>query len=477
MLRPRSLSLTSALAAALIAGPLSGQTGLVRAGTDRDSGPARLSDHVVLISIDGLRPDFYLDESWPAPVMQRMAREGAHARGVRGVFPSVTYPSHTTMVTGARPAVHGVVNNTPFNPRGQTGAWYWEFEHVRTETLWEAVSRSGGTTASVWWPVTVGAPIDYNVPEVWSLSSDTTRYQAVERHTRPEGYLDLLQREASGRIEVRGPGGAPIDRWPTTWWDEKKTDIAAWILETEQPNLLTLHIVTPDGAQHTHGREHPEVREAVALADRLVARLTETAERAGMLDRTTFIVTGDHGFIDLDVQLSPNSWLVEAGLMEEERDRGDWRAAFHGGGSAVMLYTRDPEDTETVERVKEIVRSQPDRIRRLFMELDEAALRELGADPNSRYALSGVLGSYVSGAIGRPAISAPTTEGQHGFHPDIHPDIYTGFVAWGAGIRPESQAALMDLTDVAPLIAELLDLDFEAPDGVLRGGLLLDRWW
>ena len=100
--------------------------------------PARLSDHVVLISIDGFRPDFYLDKTWPAPTIQQFAAEGVHALGARGVFPSVTYPSHTTLITGALPIRHGIYYNSPFEPGGQTGRWYWEESLIQSETLWDA---------------------------------------------------------------------------------------------------------------------------------------------------------------------------------------------------------------------------------------------------------------------------------------------------------------------------------------------------
>src|SRR5262245_40681567 len=80
----------------------------------------KLAEHVVLISVDGFRPDFYLEEDWAMPMVRQMAREGAKAEGVRSVFPSVTYPSHTTIITGALPARHGIYYNTPFEEGGQT---------------------------------------------------------------------------------------------------------------------------------------------------------------------------------------------------------------------------------------------------------------------------------------------------------------------------------------------------------------------
>ena len=128
--------------------------------------PADEAQHVVLISVDGLRPEFYLDDTWPAPRMQQMAQHGVAAHAVRGVFPTVTYPSHTTIITGARPGRHGVFYNTPFEPGGQSGRWYWEYEAIQTATLWDAARSAGMRTASISWPVSVDAPVDYLIPEI-----------------------------------------------------------------------------------------------------------------------------------------------------------------------------------------------------------------------------------------------------------------------------------------------------------------------
>ena len=107
------------------------------------SAVAQKTKYVVMISIDGLRPEFYKDPSWPAPNIQALARNGVYADGVRGVFPTVTFPSHTTMVTGALPAKHGIYYNTPFEPEGQTGNWYWDESQIKVETLWDACKKKG----------------------------------------------------------------------------------------------------------------------------------------------------------------------------------------------------------------------------------------------------------------------------------------------------------------------------------------------
>ena len=63
----------------------------------------QITKHVVLVSIDGLRPEFYLDPQYPAPNLQNIKAHGVYARKMKSVFPSYTYPSHTAMMTGALP--------------------------------------------------------------------------------------------------------------------------------------------------------------------------------------------------------------------------------------------------------------------------------------------------------------------------------------------------------------------------------------
>jgi predicted AlkP superfamily pyrophosphatase or phosphodiesterase len=78
--------------------------------------------HVLMISIDGLMPSSYTQAS-PAkiPSIRALAAEGAYADGVVGVLPTVTYPSHTTLVTGVPTAVHGITNNRMFDPENKSG--------------------------------------------------------------------------------------------------------------------------------------------------------------------------------------------------------------------------------------------------------------------------------------------------------------------------------------------------------------------
>ena len=108
---------------------------------------------VLLISIDGLRP---ADVSEAAkrglkiPNLRRFIVEGSSATGVRGVLPTVTYPSHATLLTGVSPAKHGIVSNTTFDPMQiNQGGWYWYANAFRVPTLWDAARKGGMTVGNV----------------------------------------------------------------------------------------------------------------------------------------------------------------------------------------------------------------------------------------------------------------------------------------------------------------------------------------
>ena len=79
----------------------------VWAGKDK-----RNKKSVVLISVDGLRPEFYLDSKYKAITMQGLKAQGAFAGAVTPVYPTLTYPNHTTMITGVLTAKHGILSNS-----------------------------------------------------------------------------------------------------------------------------------------------------------------------------------------------------------------------------------------------------------------------------------------------------------------------------------------------------------------------------
>jgi predicted AlkP superfamily pyrophosphatase or phosphodiesterase len=418
--------------------------------------------HVIMVSVDGFRPDFYLDSMWPAPNIQLLARQGVIAKGVDGIFPSVTYPSHTSLITGAYPAEHGIYYNTPFQPEGATGVWNSETALIKTETLWSAMKKAGRTSASVSWPVSVGAPVDYNIPEAFTIKNPLDRREPTSLYATPKGLFEEVQRKATGEMEA-------IDlNINYSKMDENLGRVAAYLFRTYRPALLTLHLPGVDHAEHTEGRQGQLVKAAIANADRVIGSLMETVRLSGMQDSTVIIITGDHGFVDVRKSFSPNILLVQAGLMEAKDGAGrQWKAQFHSGGGSVFLQLQDSTDKTTLNKVRAIMEQQPDSIRSMYRILDKQELTKAGADPGAVLALAAVQGVSINTRTTGTLVSKGKG-GAHGYYPDFR-EIQTGFVAYGAGIKSSAMVNEMKLVDIAPLIAKMLGVPFRAVrEGIYR---------
>lgn len=423
-----------------------------------------LTDHVVLVSIDGLRAATYRDERWPAPVLHELSRQGAIALAVRSVFPALTYPAHATLVTGALPARHGIVHNEPFEPAVRTGRWIWESAALRRPALWDAVHACGGTTAAISWPVTLGAEaIDWNIPDVWA-PEDPQSIAPIRSASTPPGLFEELEREATGKLSDRTFSLGSLGR------EDAVGAMSAYVFDRYRPTLMLVHIIGLDHVRHRLGRENPAAVRAVAAADRALARIVETVERLGLVDRVTFVVTGDHGSVDVHTTLLPNVWLRDAGLHSANGGSGEWRAAFHASGGSAFLRLHPYARAGTLEAVHTMLDALPRGVRTLFEIVDRRELDALGADPHASLALSAVPGVVFS--PDREGASTQAAHGAgHGYHPDVA-DMMTGFIAAGAGIRAGAVVPMMPMQHVAPLVASLLGLDLPDVDGTLLPGLL-----
>src|SRR5687768_15617049 len=254
--------------------------------------PAKPPEMLVMVSLDGLRASSLADPTAPIPVLRALAARGARAKSMRPVFPSVTWPCHTTLVTGVAPARHGVLGNHVFDrKRGEIVSHYGDRTDVAVavETLWDRVHKSGGRVAGLCWPKTRGiAAVADNIPEFYEQ-------ELFETYASPE-----LWRELSARGLPIGCYGAwstkhamnPMQDWLTL-------EAALQVLATRPPRLMLVHLLTLDAFQHDYGVTSPEARWALQHVDALLGRLLDAFRDAGRLETTAFVVFGDHGFVDV----------------------------------------------------------------------------------------------------------------------------------------------------------------------------------
>ncbi|MFA6056829.1 MAG: ectonucleotide pyrophosphatase/phosphodiesterase [Taibaiella sp.] len=431
---------------------------------------AQKAKYVVLVTIDGFRPDFYLDQQWPAVNLQQLKSKGVSALGVDPIFPSVTYPNHTTIITGVHAAKHGVYYNDLFAPESDGKVrWYWNYDSIKVPTVFDAVKKGGGHTAAVIWPVCVGAKsIDYNVPDVWDVDGGSDRRAATAATAKPAGLFEELEQNATGKLTAQDFN---MDKDYLSM-DDDLAKMAGYIIRKHKPEFIAVHLPVADHMQHIEGRDGPVVRRAVASADHAIGVLLEAIDKAGIKDSTAILITGDHGFVTINTAFSPNVLLKKAGLLDDAKT-GKWKAMFHAGGGGAFLRLKDPNDKATLDKVNYILNALPEDQRKMFRILNKAALEAAGADPNAALALAATPGITIRGAV-TGEVTKATKGGTHGYFPDFK-EIQTGFVAYGAGIsKSDKLIEQMSLTDIAPIIVKLLGLELKGMEGKVPAGLLID---
>jgi predicted AlkP superfamily pyrophosphatase or phosphodiesterase len=411
------------------------------------SAPA--TEHVVIVSIDGLRPDFYLGD-FDAPALRSMAVAGAHAKSVESVYPSSTYPAHATIVTGVRPARHGIYANTTWTEQGSTRNWHWYAKDLKARTLWEAARDKGLRVAITYWPTSVGARADWVLGEIWDPDAKETVKRLAASAT--PGLLAELALAVGIPQEKIAEDRAAIDGFVSR--------AAAYVFRKYRPNLQFVHLLNVDEVQHRQGPGAAAVREAVRLQDENIARIRQAIEESGAGATTTLLVVGDHGFTSISRNLSPNSLLRDAGFIDVEGGKvKSWRALIRSSGGSASVYVKDPNE---IPRVKDalLAGSAVDGEVR-YVVLDRAQLDKLGYNPEAALALEPAEGWALTERLGP---STPTVQGNHGQLP-TRPGLQTGFLAEGAGIRRGAVIERMGLIDIAPTVAALLGLEMKGVEG------------
>lgn len=411
-------------------------------------------NHVVIVSLDGCRPEFYLPGQLAenCPTLTELRARGSCARGAMPPYPSLTYPGHTTIATGVSPARHGITGNNRFEPPAPEGRGFWYASDVQATALWDVAHAAGLTVGSVSWPCTAGSKaIAWNIPEFWTTA------QGKE--------IDLMQRFASPGL-WEAIGGLTAERLNANR-DEFLAACAVHILREHKPNLMFIHLLEADKVQHKGGRDAAELPAALRRLDAHVKTFLETVKAAGLEDRTTFLVLGDHGFANVRQVIAPNWLLATNGLLSAT----GWRAMVMNTGGSAGVYLKNPNDAATAKQVRLLLEKHAAGLYRI---IDKDTLSKLGGPRDAAFYLEAEPGYMFSGArTGSTLVRPATLKGNHGFLP-TNPQMHTGFLAAGRGIKAGIVLDTVRLADVAPTVARLLGVKLDGAEGRVLEELLAD---
>lgn len=417
--------------------------------------------HVILVTIDGFANYHLKNPAIDLPTVRALAKAGVEAESAETVFPSVTHPSHTTLVTGVRPLRHGVLNNRVVNR--VTGERFHVTNKSRTDivrvpTLFDAARKNGLATASFFWPETKDDPsIDFNVPEVFTADSkgDIT---AV-----PKAVLDELR-----------AAGVPIDDYFRYYGDSflmgtsdaVLAAAAAHAMKARKPALLAIHFLFTDEVQHELGPEHYRAKAALTAADHALGLLVDAVRKAGLADETTFVVTADHGFatIDKQVNLAPIFAAPDLSAAVTLHPQG-WTTfvertpAFDPARHQAAL-DRAYAQAAALPGVARVVRSE--EFHALGIPTYDESPYIRGQDMIVGAVDTFLVADGKNPSTARVPLTPPRHE--HGYLPS-HPKMFTSLVLSGRGVKTGGTIGHVRSLDVAPTIARLLGIEMSGVEG------------
>jgi predicted AlkP superfamily pyrophosphatase or phosphodiesterase len=337
--------------------------------------------------------------------------------------------------------VHGIYDNRIFDPEDKSeGAWFWYARGIKVPTLPMAARARGLRAAAVTWPVTIGMDLDVVAPEYIG-----------SRHPESLDMLRVISKPRTLIDEAEIARGKPFS-WPQN--DRDRTDLTLHILKTYDPNVMLLHLIALDGAQHSYGPGSPEALKTLAEVDGHVGEILDAIKASG---RPTHVsVVSDHGFLATKTQLQPNFAFKTAGLLQVG-SRGEvtsWRAYFHASGGSGFVYVKDAADRSRVQQILlDLKRDPANGIREVWTSAD---LASRGSHPDAAFGLDMSDGFYSGGA--HDVLVKPSgSKGGHGFDP-ARPALYSSFVLAGPTVQKRGSVGVIKMTQIAPTFAQILSV-------------------
>lgn len=421
--------------------------------------------HVVVVCIDGFAAYLLDDPRAPVPTLRKLAKEGCVAEGGMMVAnPSVTWPNHTTLITGVRPEKHGVLANGVLvrgaidvpvfvDPRRDAR------DLVHAPTVVEAAHAAGLRTAEVNWPCTRGAKaFDDSFPDV---------PDAVE-HMTPRLRTELIEQGLLTDATQKSFSANSVVGRDLIW-----TEAACHLIRTRKPNLLLVHLLNNDSTHHLLGPKSAAGYTANAYADTCLAKILAALDDAGIRSQTSVFVVADHGFATTPTAICPNVLLRQEKLLTAPAGKiQDARVHVIAEGGIGLVYCTNPgEAAADAERVKKLFEGKEGVAEVLlpgqFAEYGLPLPREYRSAPDAvlvakdGYAVSS---TAVGDEFVVPNTVARTSLGSHGFL-STYPKMNALCVLSGRDIPHGKKLAGVQNIAIAPTIAHLLGLKSFAADG------------
>lgn len=373
---------------------------------------------VVMISLDGAKPDYFSQQE--TPNIYKMGQRG-WGLSMRPIFPTITFPNHAALATGCTAEQHGIVNNSFRDPQRGPFDMSSDATWMTCEPVWVTAEKAGIQSAIALWPMS------------WTSWHGVRASRYFPEKPRDE--KSALRTSAASRLD----------------------QVIAWLKlpDSERPRLVLSWLGEIDHAGHSHGPDSAEVRGTVRKYDQLLGKFLAQLRRLPAGKTTDVLIVSDHGmatttrYVSLDYL---RQQLTGAGIVP---------AAIEHSGPLAMIYL--PKNPGKVIKAEKLLA----RIGTEGAVFSAYAQDALPADWHFHSPRSGqIILMAQEGAVftqrgkGEALLYVPRIDaekGNHGYPPGT-PSMQAIFFAEGPDFPKDHSPAQMNTIDVAPMIKQILSL-------------------
>lgn len=412
--------------------------------------------HVIVISYDAFSKDNW-ELASKQPNLAKLIQNGAYTTNVKSVYPTLTYVIHSSYVTGVYPNKHGVYHNNPFQPfvREEDQDWHWFRSDIQAPTIYELAKKHRLKTAAILWPVTGKADIHYNIPEIKAVRNENQALKVLKNGSK----LFSLSMELKYGKYRKGIQQPELDDFITM--------SAVDTIKTKRPNLFLIHLIDLDDMKHAMGTKGPHIDDVIKRMDRRIGQMMQAVEEAGIKDKTTFIIVGDHSQLDVRYKVYLNRLFWDNGLIYEDNGTLKWRAYVQGAGGSAYLHIQEG-DIEAHDLALQLLEQAVNEDYGIEALYTRSALDAFHVPSQFNYMLEAKEGYAFEDAYDQEILvdlhAQKIRYATHGYSP-VKPGYTSNFLISGPNIKSHFEFDGMEVVDLAPTIAHLFDLPFEKCDG------------
>lgn len=403
-----------------------------------------------IISLDALG---YSDEEnyKNLPFFKECIEKGTWIRKFKSIYPTLTYPIHSSVVSGRYPISHEIDNNLKLEPEKVMMDWYWDENYLKGDSIFKAAKRKGLKVAAFRWPAMGYGDVDYNFPEVWSFDGEYLRY-----HMKRKGSSELIDELEMEFGEFKGE----------TTQEEKDDYVAksvAYTFNKYMPDITFIHLVDVDSVKHRYGATHFGVNRAITKLDLRLKKMFDEISKTKNLDEIDIMLMSDHSQIDTSFGIRLNSLLADMDLLipNEDGTTNDYQAYFLTCGGSAALYLNEGVDEKIVAEIREkIISLDLEGIDKIF---EKEEIVELGASHKAVLWVEAKEGyAFEATALGEVFSEDYFVEvaGNHGFLPEKEKNLAVGMFV-GPSFAKGKVIEFQELIRFAPTVNAILDLEIE----------------